>query len=123
MKKRDTSLKKFLKSKLSTDHPIFKGLRNKVTQQLRKARANFFHDIISDTKGNCKKLWKSIDKLLGKEKPTNRSVTPKANGCIQNDDHIVGKCFNDCFINSVQELNWTFFFWTFLFFVYFGKSS
>ena len=108
MKKRDASLKKFLKSKLSTDHLIFKGLRNKVTQELRKARANFFLDIISDAKGNCKKLWKSIDKLLGQEKPTNRSVTLKVNGCIQNDDHIVGKCFNDYFINSVQELSWTF---------------
>ena len=32
MKKRDASLKKFLKSKLSTDPLILKGLRNKVTR-------------------------------------------------------------------------------------------
>lgn len=107
MKKRDASLKKFLKSKLSTDHLIFKSLRNKVTQQLRKARANFHLDIC-DAKGNCKKLWKSIDKLLGKENSTNKSVKLKVNCWIQNDDHIVGKCFNDYFINSVQELSWTF---------------
>lgn len=85
MKKRDASLKKFLKSKLSTDHLIFKSLRNKVTQRLRKARANFYLDIICDAKGNCKKLWKSIDKLLGKEKSTNKSVKLKVNGWIQND--------------------------------------
>lgn len=48
MKKRDVSLKKFLKSKLSSDHLIFISLRNKVTQQLRKARANFYLDIIDD---------------------------------------------------------------------------
>ena len=35
MKKRDASHKKFLKSKLSIDHLIFEGLRNKVTQQLK----------------------------------------------------------------------------------------
>lgn len=93
-----------LKSKLSTDHLIFKGLRNKVTQ-LRKARANFFLNIISDAKVNCKKLWKSIDKLLGKEKSPNRSVQLMMNVSIQNDNHIVGKCFNDYFINSVQYEN------------------
>lgn len=64
MRKRDASLKKLLKSKLSTDQPIFKGLQNKVTQRLRKARANFFLNIISEAKENCKKLWKSVDKLL-----------------------------------------------------------
>jgi len=71
-------LEKFLKTKLNTDHLIFKSLRNKVTQQLRKARANFFLNVINEAKGNPKKLWKSIDKLLGREKSANKH-------CIQDD--------------------------------------
>ena len=62
MKKRDAALKKFLKSRFSTDHLIFKSLRNRVTQQLRKARATFCLDLIRDAKGNSTKLWNSIDK-------------------------------------------------------------
>lgn len=100
MKKRNVSLKK-----VSEINLIFKSLRNKVTQQLRKARANFYLNIIRDARGNCKKLWKNIDKLLGKEKSTNKSIRLKVNGWIQNDDHIVGKYFNDYYINSVQELS------------------
>ena len=70
MKKRDAFLKKFLKSKLNTDHLNFKSSRNKATQ-LRKARANFFLNVISEAKGNPKKYWKSTDKILGREKSAN----------------------------------------------------
>lgn len=105
MKKRDASLKKFLKSKLNTDHLIFKSLRNKVTQQLRKARANFFLNVISEAKGNSKKLWKSIDKLLGREKSANKHLKLMVDGCIQDDDKIIAECFNDYFINSVREMS------------------
>lgn len=108
MKKRDTALKKFLKTRLSTDHLIFKSLRNRVTQQLRKARATFFLDLIRDAKGNSKKLWNSIDKLLGKEKHTHQSIQLKVNGSILNDSHAIAINFNDYFLNSVQQLSQTF---------------
>ena len=62
LKKRDAALKKSLKSGLDTDRLIYKGLRNKVTMQLRKGKANFF----KEAKGNSKLLWRSIDKLTGK---------------------------------------------------------
>ena len=64
LKKRDAALKKSLKSSL--DRLIYKGLRNKVTMQLRKAKANFFLEVIKEAKGNSKLLWRSIDKLTGK---------------------------------------------------------
>lgn len=59
-KKRDSALKKFLKSGLSTDRLIFKSLRNKVTMQLQKAKANFFLEIIKDAKGTIKSFGKVL---------------------------------------------------------------
>ena len=108
MRKRDASLKKFLKSRLTTDHFIFKSLRNKVTQQLRKARANFFLDIIRDAKGNSKRLWKSIDKLLGKGKPKCGNIQLQINGVTQTDSLVVATHFNNYFVNSVQKLSLSF---------------
>lgn len=46
------SLEKF------TDHLIYKGLRNKVTTQLRKAKPTFSLKIIKSSKRNC------TDKLI-----------------------------------------------------------
>ena len=85
MKQRDLALKTFLKSKLTTDHYVFKSLRNKVTMQFRKAKANFYFNLNKDAKGNSKLLWKSMDKLLGKEKINCDHVQLKINGVTQND--------------------------------------
>lgn len=108
MKKRDLALKKSLKSGLSTDRLIYKGLRNKVTMQLRKAKANFFLEIIKDAKGKNKILWKSIDKLSGREHPKNEDIQLKLNGTHQVDSLVIANNFNDYFINSVLELGQNF---------------
>lgn len=60
MKKCDFALKVALKSKLITDTQIFTNLRNKVVNELRKAKAKFFMDIIKDGKGNSK-LWSNME--------------------------------------------------------------
>lgn len=66
MRKRDAPLKKSLKSAMNTDRLICKGLRNKVTTQLRKAEATFFIEIKTEVKENSKILWNSINKLSWK---------------------------------------------------------
>lgn len=42
MKKRDLALKHSLLTKTNTDIFVFKGLRNKVVRELRKAKTNYF---------------------------------------------------------------------------------
>lgn len=77
---------------------IYKSLRNKVTGQLRKAKANFFFEIIRQAKG------KSIDQLTGKEHPESRPIELWLNGIIQDDSLAVANTFIDYFIYSVLEL-------------------
>lgn len=104
MKKRDVALKKSLKSGLETDRLIYKSLRNKVTVQLRKARANYFLDTIRQAKGNSQKLWKTIDKLIGKDHSKNYNTELMINGTLQQDSLAVANHFNTFFIESVSEL-------------------
>lgn len=54
MRERDSALKAALKSKLVTDRLKFVGIRNKVTKEIRKAKANFFLNVIDQAKGNSK---------------------------------------------------------------------
>lgn len=107
MKQKDVALKKFLKSKLNTDHLKYKQLRNKVTSQLRNAKANFYLNMIKDSKGNSK-LWKTMDKLLGRGKTCTDQLQLKINGVIIHESFEIAENFNNYFLNSVQELAGTF---------------
>lgn len=63
---RDATLKAAIKSKLTTDRSKIMVLRNKVTREIRKGKANFFVNIIDQAKGNSKLIWESMNKLTGK---------------------------------------------------------
>lgn len=99
MRERDAALKRFLKARLNTDHLIFKSLRNRVTRELRKARATFFLDLIRDAKGNSKKLWNTIDKNSHMRTLSLRYMT------VLNDSLAVAVHFNEYFLDSVQQLS------------------
>ena len=58
----DRALQTSLKSKRITDRHIFTALRNKVTRELRKAKANYFLEIIVNSKGDSKQIWQQIKK-------------------------------------------------------------
>ncbi len=57
MKHGDQLLRKSIKSGLNTDRLNFTVARNKVTSGLRKAKADFFIQIIENARGNSKKIW------------------------------------------------------------------
>lgn len=65
MCKRDEALRQSLKTGLTTDRIKFTSLRNKVTQSLRKSKADFFLKIIANANGNGKLVWQTINKLTG----------------------------------------------------------
>ena len=63
MIKRDLALKAALSSGFSTDLLTYKGLSNKVTMALRKAKASYFSQLTEEAKGNSASLWKHLNKL------------------------------------------------------------
>lgn len=105
MKKRDSALKKALKTGQHVDLLIYKGLRNKVTTSLRKAKANLFFNIIKEAKGNSKLIWKPIDKLTGKGSAKKTvGLQLEIQGYLQNDSSIIATTFNNYLIESVLGL-------------------
>jgi len=62
------------------------NLPNKVVNELRKAKAKFFMDIIKDGKGNSKLIWSDINELIKKDKQNQRNgYKLKINGILNND--------------------------------------
>lgn len=104
MKKRDEALKFFFKSGLTTDRFVFTSQRNKVIAEIRKAKASFFLEIIKNAQGNSRIIWKTIDKLIGKEKSKCENIHLKINGKFIDDSFAIATNFNEYFLNIVQKL-------------------
>lgn len=47
---------------LQTDILIFKGLKNKVVSELRKAKSSYFMQLFADSHGNSSLIWKHMNK-------------------------------------------------------------
>lgn len=103
MKERDQLLKQSLKTGLTTDWQKFTSLRNKVTKRLRQAKANLFIDTIEEARGNGKKIWQNINKLIGRKQNYN-SLELKNNTELVTNPIIISTELNTFFLDSVYEI-------------------
>ena len=105
LKSRDLLLKQSLKSGLTTDRQRFTHARNKVTQTLRKAKANFFIRMLEGAKGNGKRIWQTLKKLLGKPSPKDDiPMELKIDNHLENNPSVLASTFNNYFLDSVLEI-------------------
>ncbi len=106
MTKRDTALKKAIKSGLQQDRLLFNSLRNKIVKTLRQAKAQFFVNILNETKGNSKRVWQTINKLMKKDiKSCNKCLELDFKGSIIDKPDEIADVFNNYFVDSVK--NWS----------------
>ena len=68
-----TTRRKAITTKTETDWSNYKKIRNQVNVDLRNAKKNYYSSKIANQKHNPKKVWKSINELLGKQKKTIKS--------------------------------------------------
>ena len=59
--------------------PRYRKLRNRVTAELHKSVKTYYQGLIDETSNNPKEMWKSVNKVLNKDKTRNfpSSVTYK----------------------------------------------
>ena len=84
------ALKTSLKSKRITDRHIFTALRNKVTRELRKAKANYFLEMIVNSKGDSKQIWQQIKKLIGQNN-VRKQIELRINDSLSHDPPMVAE--------------------------------
>ncbi len=109
MKERDQLLKQSLKTGLATDRQKCTSLRNKVIKRLRQAKANFFIDTIEEARGNGKKIWQTINKLIGrKQNYNNKYLELKINTELVTNPIIISTELNTFFLDSVYEITQSF---------------
>jgi len=105
MKKRDLALKTSLRSKLNTDFLIYKGLRNKVVSELRKAKVTYYTNLIDSSKGINNSLWKHLNNLTNKSNKHKKITELNINGKSITDSATIANEFNSYFVQSVEQLS------------------
>ncbi len=105
MRQRDHALKIAIKSGLAHDRRTFQHLRNKVVKELRKAKANFFIDLINDAKGNSREVWENINRVRKKNYINDKGIELQVHGSLIQDKHQIASVFNHFFIDPSPRFN------------------
>ena len=95
---RDRDKYKVLAEKDHQLWPRYRKLRNRVTAELRKSVKTYYQGLIDETSNNPKEMWKSVNKVLNKDKTRTfpSSVTYKGQN-LENPSGI-SEAFNDHFV-------------------------
>ena len=104
MKKRDLALKESLKSHTGTAVALYKGLRNQVTKELRKAKSAYYITVITEAKGNSSLIWKQINSLIKPQITKNTVKELKINNQTISESRQIAQALNDYFVESVEEM-------------------
>ena len=104
MKKRDLALKESLKSHTGTAVALYKGLRNQVTKELRKAKSAYYINVITEAKGNSSLIWKQINSLIKPQITKNTVKELKINNQTISESRQIAQALNDYFVESVEEM-------------------
>ena len=84
MNNRDQILRRFRKHKQSADWELYKTLRNTCTNQIRKAKSEYYQNLLEENRKNPNSFWKTIKKIFpGSKTKTNTSPSHIK---IENDD-------------------------------------
>jgi len=97
-------LKQSLKTGLGTDRLRFTMSRNKVTQTLRKAKANFFLEIIANAQANGKTIWQNVNKLVGHKCKQDKELELSINDSSVRDPIALATSLNHFCWESVDEM-------------------
>lgn len=77
----------------------FKSFRNKLTAVIRAAKQNYYLSKLNTENNDSKKIWKTIDTLLGRKQSTLPSSFVH-NDRTLDDPHAIAEAFNDHFSSS-----------------------
>ena len=96
MRDRDADKRKAMASNDPSDWPKYK-LRNTINNSIKTSKASYFCNAFSQSKGNSRKRWQTINELTPR-RINNKTVKElKLNGSIISNSSEISNAFNDHF--------------------------
>lgn len=87
-------------SKNTSDWQCFRGLRNKCTQSIRKAKANYYKQQFTTCGPDPKLFWKTVKTMENKNTSSQLPTAIKSEDIVISDKAIMVDCFNKHFVRA-----------------------
>jgi len=84
--------------------PAYRKLRNKVTKEIRDAIRDYYRQLVDENIGNPKKIWKAINKVLGKKEKSVKLSSVKIEGKCLTREHDILEALNQYFVSVGPKL-------------------
>ena len=92
-----------LKSNSSEDWASYRRFRNRVTNEIRSAKASYNKRLIEESGGDHRSFWRTMKKILpGEKKVTSPNI--KVNGVVSSDKQCIANAFNKFFASAASKL-------------------
>ena len=103
MRQRDYFQIKAIKSNASEHWANYRHFRNRVTKEIRSAKASYNKRLIEESGGDHISFWKTIKKILpGEKKATSPNIT--VDGVVSSDKQCIANAFNKFFASAASKL-------------------
>ena len=102
MEERDRAKKNLIKNPELL--PSYKALRNKVTNSTRTSLRLHYQSLINENKGNPKRMWKTINKVLDKTSNSTKFTQVRNGNEAISDSRKVADALNNHFVNVSPKL-------------------
>ena len=109
MRIRDRILQKMKKQPTPDNVKLYKKFRNRVSNELKESKAQYFHTYFSINSQNMKKLWSSIKSIISHKSSTSSSINKikDKDGNVTSDPSKMSNIFNDFYVNVADGMTKT----------------
>lgn len=103
-KVRDISYKKAQQTGDINDWNLYKFNRNKYVDKLRSKEVKYYHELIEESEGDNKKMWRALKEVMGKTSKSDIN-TIKFHDNIISDPKLIANNLNSFFVESIKEIS------------------
>ena len=97
MRDRDAAKRKAMASNDPRDWAKYKKLRNTINNNIKTSKASYYSNAFSQSKGNSRKTWQTINKLTPSRTNNTTVKELKLNGSVISNSSGLFNAFNDHF--------------------------
>ena len=105
MRIRDRILQKLRKQQISDTFNLYKKFRNRVSNELKESKMQYFHNYFSTNRQNMKKLWSGIKTIMSHMSYTSSINKLKdKDGNVTSDPNKMSIIFNDFYVHVADSI-------------------
>ena len=104
MRERDYHLKKAKGNKMSRNWRVYRQLRNRVNRDIKKAKSDYYTNLIQENQGDAKGFWKALKKTLPSLKTSTYISSLRVDGAVVTSDELIATVLNNFFVSIGRKL-------------------